>query len=66
MIGTFPPDKARQLWDRWARYEYQYGDLATAQKFEKRMTDAYPNGMSRNLESHHNPLSPQIDFIDRR
>ncbi|KAI0687236.1 Suf-domain-containing protein [Earliella scabrosa] len=43
VIGTFPPDKARQLWDRWARYEYQYGDLATAQKLEKRMADVYPN-----------------------
>ncbi|KAI0745191.1 hypothetical protein C8Q76DRAFT_764545 [Earliella scabrosa] len=43
VIGTFPPEKARQLWDRWARYEYQYGDLATAQKLEKRMADVYPN-----------------------
>ncbi|KAI0740261.1 hypothetical protein C8Q76DRAFT_707266, partial [Earliella scabrosa] len=44
VIGTFRPDKARQLWDRWARYEYHYGDLATAQNLEKRMADVYPNG----------------------
>ncbi|KAI0751807.1 hypothetical protein C8Q80DRAFT_1218415 [Daedaleopsis nitida] len=46
VIGTFPPDKARPLWDRWARYEYQYGDISTAHKFEKRMSEVYPNGMS--------------------
>ena len=44
VIGTFPPDKARPLWERWARYEYQYGDLATAHKLEKRMSEVYPNG----------------------
>jgi Suppressor of forked protein (Suf) len=44
VIGTFPPDRARPLWERWARHEYQYGDLAAAQKLEKRMAEAYPNG----------------------
>ncbi|KAH9065163.1 hypothetical protein EDB83DRAFT_2382211 [Lactarius deliciosus] len=43
VIGTFPPDRARPLWERWARHEYQYGDLAAAQKLEKRMAEAYPN-----------------------
>ncbi|EKM76104.1 hypothetical protein AGABI1DRAFT_45409 [Agaricus bisporus var. burnettii JB137-S8] len=43
MIGTFPPERARPLWDRWARYEYQYGDLEAAQKLEKRIADVYPN-----------------------
>ncbi|KAI0352491.1 Suf-domain-containing protein [Trametes cingulata] len=43
VIGTFPPEKARPLWDRWARHEYQYGDLAAAQKLEKRMAEVYPN-----------------------
>ncbi|RDX41229.1 Suf-domain-containing protein [Lentinus brumalis] len=42
VIGTFPADKARPLWERWARYEYQYGDLATAHKLEKRMAEVYP------------------------
>jgi hypothetical protein len=46
VIGTFPPDRARPLWERWARHEYQYGDLVAAQKLEKRMAEAYPNGTS--------------------
>lgn len=44
VIGTFPPDRARPLWEMWARHEYQYGDLAAAQKIEKRMSEVYPNG----------------------
>ncbi|KZT74626.1 Suf-domain-containing protein [Daedalea quercina L-15889] len=43
VIGTFPPDKARPLWERWSRYEYQYGDLEAALKLEKRITEVYPN-----------------------
>jgi cleavage stimulation factor subunit 3 len=31
-IGTFPPDRARPLWERWARHEYQYGGLVAARK----------------------------------
>jgi hypothetical protein len=56
VIGTFPPDRARPLWERWARHEYQYGDLAAAQKLEKRMAEAYPNG--KNLwRSNQSPLT---------
>ncbi|GLB33223.1 putative suf-domain-containing protein [Lyophyllum shimeji] len=43
VIGTFPPERARPLWERWARYEYQYGDLDAAQKLEKRIAEIYPN-----------------------
>ncbi|KAL0575471.1 mRNA 3'-end-processing protein rna14 [Marasmius crinis-equi] len=43
VIGTFQPAEARDLWDRWARYENQYGDLETVQKLEKRMADVYPS-----------------------
>ncbi|KAI0820713.1 hypothetical protein BC628DRAFT_1466219 [Trametes gibbosa] len=43
VIGSFTADKARPLWERWARYEYQYGDLAAAHKLEKRMAEVYPN-----------------------
>lgn len=56
VISTFPPDRARPLWERWARHEYQYGDLAAAQKLEKRMAEAYPNGKDL---SHSN--SPDFD-----
>ncbi|THH17582.1 hypothetical protein EW146_g3251 [Bondarzewia mesenterica] len=43
VINNFPADRARPLWERWARHEYQYGDLAAAQKLEKRMAEVYPN-----------------------
>lgn len=46
VIGSFSPDTARPLWERWARYEYQYGDLEAAQKLEKRMAEVYPQGQS--------------------
>ncbi len=42
----FTPDVARPLWEAWARYEYQYGNLEAAIKLEKRMAEAYPNGNS--------------------
>ena len=44
VITTFPPDTARPLWERWARYEYQYGDLDAAQKLEERIAKVYPAG----------------------
>ncbi|EIW81739.1 Suf-domain-containing protein [Coniophora puteana RWD-64-598 SS2] len=46
VITTFTPDKARPLWERWARYEYQFGDLKAAQALEKRIAEVYPNGQS--------------------
>ncbi|KZV73632.1 Suf-domain-containing protein [Peniophora sp. CONT] len=39
---TFPPDQARPIWERWARHQYQYGDLATALAIEKSMAEVYP------------------------
>ncbi|KZT23187.1 Suf-domain-containing protein [Neolentinus lepideus HHB14362 ss-1] len=42
VIGTFPPDKARPLWERWARYVYQYQNLETALNLEKRISEVYP------------------------
>ena len=41
VIGTFSPERGRPLWERWARYEYQYGDLEAATKLEKRIAEAY-------------------------
>ena len=46
VIPNFSPDRARQLWERWARYEYQYGDLEAALKLEKRMAEVYSSGMN--------------------
>ena len=45
VITTFPPERARPLLERWARYEYQSGDLEAAQKLEKRIAEVYPSGM---------------------
>ncbi|KAL0948925.1 hypothetical protein HGRIS_009033 [Hohenbuehelia grisea] len=42
VVPTFPPEEARQLWERWARYEYQFGNLEAAQKLEKRIAEAFP------------------------
>ncbi|ELU44944.1 mRNA 3'-end-processing protein RNA14 [Rhizoctonia solani AG-1 IA] len=44
VITTFPPEKARPIWDRWSRYEYNFGDLIGSQKLEKRLAEIYPNG----------------------
>ncbi|KAF9567671.1 Suf-domain-containing protein [Agrocybe pediades] len=41
VIPKFPAERARPLWERWARYEYQYGDLEAALKLEKRMAEVY-------------------------
>ena len=46
----FTPDIARPLWEAWARYEYQYGNLEAAIKLEKRMAEAYPNGNVQSFE----------------
>lgn len=44
VIAKVPSEKAKPLWERWAKYEYQYGDLAAAQKMEKRLSETYPAG----------------------
>ena len=44
IIQLFPPERARPIWERWARYEYQFGNLQAAQNLEKRMAETYPNG----------------------
>ncbi|KXN88352.1 mRNA 3'-end-processing protein RNA14 [Leucoagaricus sp. SymC.cos] len=65
VIPTFAPDRARQLWERWARYEYQYGDLEAAQKLEKRIAEVYPNDppIKRFAQRH---LYLSIDAIAQR
>ncbi|KAH7919879.1 Suf-domain-containing protein [Leucogyrophana mollusca] len=42
-VTTFSFECARPLWERWARYEYQYGDLAAVQKLEQRMAGVCPS-----------------------
>ncbi|KAF7984888.1 hypothetical protein HWV62_10883 [Athelia sp. TMB] len=41
VIPTFSPQAARPIWERWARYEYQYGDLASALRLEKRISEVF-------------------------
>ncbi|KAH8832695.1 Suf-domain-containing protein [Flagelloscypha sp. PMI_526] len=43
VIGQFPPDKARVIWERWSKFEYQNGDLEACLKLEKRIAEAYPS-----------------------
>ena len=45
LITMFPPERSRPIWERWARYEYQFGNLQAAQNLEKRMAEAFPSGM---------------------
>ncbi|KAJ1045271.1 hypothetical protein NDA10_002989 [Ustilago hordei] len=42
-IGTFSPDRARPIWDRWSKYEYNFGDTVAIQKLESRLAETYPD-----------------------
>ncbi|KAI9638306.1 putative cleavage stimulation factor, 77kDa subunit [Dioszegia hungarica] len=37
-----PADKAKPLWEAWAKYEYMYGDLGAVQKLESRFSETFP------------------------
>ncbi|KAJ3507883.1 hypothetical protein NLJ89_g6057 [Agrocybe chaxingu] len=63
VITTFPPERARLLWERWARYEYQYGDLEASLKLEKRMAEVYASGMSIVLHYVTVSLAYWADFL---
>ncbi|CDR98690.1 related to RNA14-component of pre-mRNA 3`-end processing factor CF I [Sporisorium scitamineum] len=43
VIGTFSPERARPIWDRWAKYEYNFGDSIAIQKIEARLAETYPD-----------------------
>jgi cleavage stimulation factor subunit 3 len=45
VINTFPADRARPLWEQWARYIYQYSDLTAALEMERRIAEIYPTGI---------------------
>ncbi|KAK6985207.1 mRNA 3'-end-processing protein RNA14 [Favolaschia claudopus] len=42
VIGTFTPAKAKLIWERWSRSQYQYDDLEAALEIERRMAETYP------------------------
>ena len=41
-VSSLPPERARIVWDRWATYEYNYGDASGIARLETRMSDLYP------------------------
>lgn len=43
VIGTFAPERARPIWERWAKYEYNFGDSVAIQKLESRLAETYPD-----------------------
>jgi hypothetical protein len=44
-VAKFAPDVARPLWERWARYEYLFGDLASAHRLDARFVETFAKGM---------------------
>lgn len=71
MISNFTPEKARPLWERWARYEYHFGDFSATLKLEKRITEVYPNGWSpssntNELDTKANVIDPPIKLFAQR
>lgn len=64
MIPSFPADKARPLWERWARYEYQYGDLEASLKLERRMAEVYASGTIHSSPSHYHKTELTSSLVD--
>jgi cleavage stimulation factor subunit 3 len=44
-VGTFPPERAKPIWDRWSEYEYSFGDAASIAKIDERLAQVYPEEM---------------------
>jgi hypothetical protein len=42
-ITQVPPEKAREIWNLYVQFEYNYGDLNTAAKLETRKSKTYPD-----------------------
>ncbi|GAA6055006.1 hypothetical protein JCM3770_000490 [Rhodotorula araucariae] len=42
-VALLEPAQAKPIWERMARYEFQYGDHLAAQKMAKRYADAFPD-----------------------
>ncbi|KAF8173783.1 hypothetical protein K438DRAFT_1610401 [Mycena galopus ATCC 62051] len=43
VIGTFTPQEAKPIWERWSRSQYQYDDLEAVLELERRMAEIYPS-----------------------
>ncbi|KAI8451386.1 hypothetical protein BY996DRAFT_8534553 [Phakopsora pachyrhizi] len=54
-VSKLPPAAARPLWQRWAAYEFIYGDRTATQKLESRMVEHFPEwGVVDRLSERHN------------
>lgn len=42
-ISSVPVERARVIWDRWAKYEYCFGDASAVARLESRLSDLYPD-----------------------
>ncbi|KAJ7174432.1 Suf-domain-containing protein [Mycena filopes] len=42
VIGTFTPQEAKPIWERWSRSQYQYDDLEAVLELERRMAETPP------------------------
>ncbi|KAH8921847.1 Suf-domain-containing protein [Atractiella rhizophila] len=40
------PEKSKPIWERWAEYEYQFGDLNAIQKLDERWSEMFPTDPS--------------------
>jgi hypothetical protein len=49
VIGTFTPEQARPIWQRWLQYQMQAADLVTLHKLDKRVAEIYPKGLCRSI-----------------
>lgn len=52
-VTKFSPELARPLWERWARYEYLFGELASAQRLDARFLETFPKGEPHKLYTSH-------------
>ncbi|KAF8831961.1 hypothetical protein HHX47_DHR1001218 [Lentinula edodes] len=46
VISTLPAEESRTIWECWACYQHQYGDLKSSQKIDQRMAEIYTSGSS--------------------
>jgi hypothetical protein len=59
-VSKLSPQSARPLFDRFFKYECEYGDTAAIRKLNKRMADLYPEGKLPLISTHPRITSNQI------
>lgn len=56
-VARFAAEVARPLWERWARYEYLFGDIASAQRLDTRFVETFAKGSYQFL------LNSQVNHV---